>query len=50
MYAQTAIKQNPIRRNGATDIVMRGVHPLPRLGDYAHYGRRAGGVDHLHSR
>ena len=26
MYAQTAIKQNPIRRNGATDIVMRGVH------------------------
>ena len=30
MYAQTAIKQNPIRRNGATDIVMRGVQKCTR--------------------
>ncbi len=30
MYAQTAIKKNPIRRNGATDIVMRGVQKCTR--------------------
>ncbi len=30
MYAQTAIKQNSIRRNGATDIVMRGVQKCTR--------------------
>ena len=30
MYAQPAIKQNPIRRNGATDIVMRGVQKCTR--------------------
>ena len=30
MYAQAAIKQNSIRRNGATDIVMRGVQKCTR--------------------
>ncbi len=30
MYVQTAIKWNPIRRNGATDIVMRGVQKCTR--------------------
>ena len=30
IYAQAAIKQNPIRRNGATDIVMRGVQKCTR--------------------
>ena len=26
MYTQTAVKQNPLLRNGAYGIVMRGVH------------------------
>ncbi len=30
IYAQAAIKQNSIRRNGATDIVMRGVQKCTR--------------------
>ena len=30
MYAQAVIKRNPIRRNGATDIVMKGVQKCTR--------------------
>ena len=30
MYAQTALKPNPLLRNGATGIVMRGVQKCTR--------------------